>query len=82
MNLNIYNEPLTKRSHFSMIKTIHNITKVYKCSICESFYSEYKKLKNHKCGKTEVVFADGDYSPQKSIFDELETTGIKVPEVY
>ena len=84
VNLNLYREPQTERHHFSYIKTIHNISRVFKCGDCDAFFSAYKKLKPHSLicnkGKPSVSFAEGNYSPAQSIFVHLEEVGVVVPE--
>lgn len=47
INLNLYSELNTERHHFSFIKHVKNIIKVFKCAECNAFLSEYKKMKRH-----------------------------------
>ncbi|CAF3781358.1 unnamed protein product [Rotaria socialis] len=83
LNLNVFTEIETGRHHFSFIKNIANITKVFQCTNCNSFLSEYKKLKSHAfvCnnGKAKVIFEDGNYNPKPNIFEQLDTFGIQIP---
>jgi hypothetical protein len=73
----------TGRHHFSFIKNIANITKVFQCTNCNSFLSEYKKLKSHALvcnnGKAKVIFEDGNYNPKPNIFEQLDAFGIQIP---
>jgi hypothetical protein len=83
LNLNIFTEMETGRHHFSFIKNISNITKVFQCTNCNSCLSEYKKLKSHAVvcnkGKAKVIFEDGNYNPKPNIFEQLDAFGIQIP---
>jgi hypothetical protein len=83
LNLNVFTEIQPGRHHFSFIKNIANITKVFQCTNCNSFLSEYKKLKSHALifnkGKAKVIFEDGYYNPKPNIFEQLDAFGIQIP---
>jgi hypothetical protein len=53
VNLNLYTEPNTGRHHFSFIKHVKNIIQVFKCAECNSFLSEFKKMKRHHLTKND-----------------------------
>ena len=82
LNLNVFTEMETGRHHFSFIKNIANITKVFQCPNCYSFLSEYKKLKSHAVvcnnGTAKVIFEDGNYNPKPNIFEQLDAFGIQI----
>jgi hypothetical protein len=84
MNLNLYTEPNTGRHHFSFIKHVKNIIKVFQCTECNVFLSEYKKMKRHylTCnkGRPKIVFEDGFYQPRKTIFEQMSESGIVVAD--
>jgi len=56
MNLNLHSDKDTEQHHFSYIKNIQNITKVFKCADCNTYLSEYKKLKPHSLSAVEYQF--------------------------
>ena len=82
MNLNLYTEPNIGRHHFSFIKHVKNIIKVFKCAECNAFLSEYKKMKRHSLpcnkGRPKIVFEDGYYQPRKTIFEQMKDSGLVV----
>ena len=84
MHLNLYREIEANRYHFSYTQNISNVTKVFKCSICNTLISEYKKLKRHSTicngGVPKTIFEDGNYESQKSIFEQLDAVSIQVPD--
>ncbi|OAJ41901.1 hypothetical protein BDEG_25431 [Batrachochytrium dendrobatidis JEL423] len=67
--------------HFSYIINLSQLTKVFQCPECHSFFSEFKKIKPHLniCKKPKIVFEDGNYQPKLSVFENLEQNGISVP---
>jgi G:T-mismatch repair DNA endonuclease (very short patch repair protein) len=84
MNLNLYTEPSTGRHHFSFIKHVKNIIKVFKCAECNAFLSEYKKMKRHSLtcnkGRPKIVFEEGYYQPRKTIFEQMKDSGLLVAD--
>ena len=77
MNLNLHH------NHFSFIKDIHNITKVFKCSQCHQFLSLYKLLKRHlqTCNKgvQKIQYVGGNYQNKETIFELLGHENIDIP---
>jgi hypothetical protein len=82
MNLNLFQESITSRHHFSLITSIRNVTGVVKCEDCGKFISEYKKLKQHQIvctgGVPKIEFVGGIYEPKNTIFQQLDQEGIIV----
>jgi ribosomal protein L30E len=82
MNRNLYNDTKQKLNHFSYIKNINTLSKVFQCVDCGAFMSEAKKMTRHMltCSKGEqkIIFEEGDYSPTPSIFEKLEEQDIFV----
>ena len=82
MKLNLYSDTKQKLNHFSYIKNINTLSKVFQCADCHTFLSEAKKMTRHlltcKKGEQKIIFEEGNYSPKPSIFEKLEEHGIFV----
>jgi hypothetical protein len=82
MNLNLYSDTEQKLHHFSYIKNINTLSRVFQCVDCGAILSEAKKLTRHmltcKKGEQRIIFEEGDYSPKPSIFEKLEEHDIFV----
>jgi hypothetical protein len=81
VSLNIYTELDQNLHHFSFIIKLDQLTKVFQCPECHSFFSEFKKIKRHLviCKKPKIIFEEGNYQPKSNVFENLESNGITVP---
>ena len=79
--LNLYTE--NQINHFSYIKNINKLSKIFQCPECNTFLSEAKKMNRHSLtcnkGNPKILFDDGYYKPKPSVFDKLEECNIIVP---
>jgi hypothetical protein len=84
LNLNMYVDSVTKERHFSFIKNTKKYCQVFQRTNCNTFLSEYKKLKQHakNCqeGTLKIIFQSGNYSPPNNVFEQLNGLGIHVPK--
>ena len=77
MHLNLYD------SHFSYITKFSSYAKKYQCPTCSRFIGNVKNLPRHisRCQvEVEEVYVGGKFKPKKTVFEELDELGIKVPE--
>lgn len=82
VSLNIYKDLDQNLHHFSYIINLNQLTKVFQCPECHSFFSEFKKIKRHLviCAKPKIIFEEGKYQPKLNVFENLDLNGIKVPK--
>ena len=82
ISLNIYTDLDQNLHHFSYIINLDQLTKVFQCPECHSFFSEFKKIKRHLaiCTKPKIIFEEGNYQPKLNVFENLEWNGINVPK--
>jgi ribosomal protein L37AE/L43A len=82
LSLNIYSDLRQNHHHFSYIINLSQLTKVFQCPECHSFFSEFKKIKRHHtiCKKPKIVFEDGNYQPKLNVFENLGLNAIHVPQ--
>ena len=71
-----------KKKYVSYIINLDQLTKVFQCPECHSFFSEFKKIKRHLaiCTKPKIIFEEGNYQPKLNVFENLEWNGINVPK--
>jgi len=69
VSLNIYKDLDQNLHHFSYIINLDQLTKVFQCPECHSFFSEFKKIKRHLviCAKPKIFFEEGKYQPKLNV---------------
>ena len=76
LNLNLYER------HFSFIKNFDAYTQKYACGFCGRAFPTLHRLKQHTRlydSRVKYTFPGGLYTPQKSVFEEMQQTlGIEV----
>ena len=77
LHLNIH------KQHVSLITKFSNFCKTFQCRSCQKLFGKLKAVRRHekicKMG-TRKIYKCGFYDHQKTVFEELETVGIHVPE--